>query len=158
MDKVYIALGSNLGDRAATLRHAIARIAALPDTRCVAQSTFHHTAPVGGPANQPEYLNAAIAVETQLSPRMLLDALLQIEHQFGRNRSTEARNGPRTLDLDILLFGNQVIHEDHLQVPHPRMAERPFVLDPLAQIAPDVIHPVLHVTIAQLRNQVGIAP
>lgn len=157
MNKVYIAMGSNLGDRAGTLERAIARIAGLPRTRCAAQSTFLRTAPVGGPADQPEYLNAALAIETQLSPRALLDALLRIEHDFGRDRAREARNGPRTLDLDILLFGDLVIEEEQMQIPHPRMAERAFVLEPLVQIAPDVVHPILRMTIAQLLSQVGIA-
>ncbi len=158
MTTAYIALGSNLGKREDALLAAITRIAALPHTRVLAQSSFHHTTPVGGPPGQGEYLNAAVAIETELLPRDLLCMLLEIEHNFGRDRATEPRHGPRIIDLDILLYGNQIIDEPHLQLPHPRMHERLFVLAPLAEIAPDVIHPILHVSISTLRDRLQIAP
>lgn len=152
MTTVYLALGSNLGDCAAALRNAIIAIAALPDTRVLAQSSFHRTAAVGGPAGQPDYLNAAIAIETALAPRDLLNHLLAIEHALGRDRTHETRHGPRTIDLDILLYDQHPVAEHHLQIPHPRMHERLFVLAPLSEIAPNVIHPILGKSVVGLRD------
>src|SRR5262245_27329745 len=147
MATAYIALGSNLGDRQAFVRQALeALVQAGVQVHRV--STFHETAPVGGPAGQGPYLNAAAEIETDLSPRSLLDLLLKIEHSLGRVR--RERYGPRTLDLDVLLYGDQVIHEPGLEVPHPRMHERRFVLAPLAGIAPEVLHPVLRRSVREL--------
>lgn len=146
----YIALGSNLGKRQLALRSAIGRIGQLPGTRVLRVATFRETAPVGGPAGQGAYINGAVGVETELGARELLEALLGIERELGRDRTNEVRNGPRTADLDLLLYGDAVINEERLIVPHPRMHERLFVLEPLAEIAPDVVHPVLKETVRRL--------
>jgi len=149
--EAYVSVGTNLGDRAAHLQRAVASIAAAPGTRVVALSPIFETDPVGPPP-QGAYLNAALRVETSLTPRALLDALLAIERAAGRERG--ARNAARTLDLDLLLYGDRVIDEPGLVVPHPRLAERAFVLAPLAALAPDVVHPVLRETIAALAARV----
>jgi 2-amino-4-hydroxy-6-hydroxymethyldihydropteridine diphosphokinase len=143
---VAVALGSNLGDRAATLGAALDALRALiPDLRA---STFHDTAPVGVPASQPRYLNAAAVGTTTLSVRALLEGLLAIEQRFGRERAF--RNAPRTLDLDLILYGDHVVDEPGLVVPHPRFRERAFVLEPLAEIAPQMSDPVTGRSIADL--------
>lgn len=128
-----IALGSNLGDRQSSLDQALARLAATPGIELVRASAPLETAPVG-PVPQGPYLNAAALVRTTLSPRALLDQLLRIEAEMGRTR--DVRWGPRVIDLDLLLFGDQVLSLPGLIVPHPRLAERAFVLAPLAEIAP----------------------
>jgi 2-amino-4-hydroxy-6-hydroxymethyldihydropteridine diphosphokinase len=143
-----IGLGSNLGDRKARLDAAVAALAEAPGIVLQAVSRYHETAPVGGPAGQGDYLNAAAAVETALEPLELLHVLQEIERRAGRVRTVHW--GPRTLDLDLLLFGDRVIATDALQVPHPRMAERLFVLAPLAEIAPGAVDPVTGRTIAEL--------
>ncbi len=130
---IFIALGSNLGDRAATLRAALDALTSEGDIRLVRCSTLHETEPVGGPPGQPRYLNAAAELETEIGPRRLLERMLAIEARFGRQRGE--RNGPRTLDLDLLLYGAMRIDEPGLVVPHPRMWERSFVLTPLREIA-----------------------
>jgi len=123
-------------------------IGTLPQTTVVAVSPFIETAPVGGPPESPDYLNAVAAIETELAPKELLEALLTVEHKLGRIRAE--RWGPRTIDLDLLLYDEVVIDEPDLTIPHPRMHERRFVLEPLAAIAPDVVHPVLHTSIREL--------
>ena len=133
MATAYLALGANLGDPAATVNAAFAALGDLPQTRVAATSALDRTAPVGITA-QPDFINAAARVETELSPLALLDALLDIEQQFGRVRLLQ--NGPRTLDLDVLLYENQVIDTPRLILPHPRMHLRAFVLFPLADVAP----------------------
>lgn len=143
-----IALGSNLGDREATLRAAVSALDALPSTDVVRVSRFHETDPVG-PPGQAKYLNAAVVVATGLPPRRLLEALLEIERQHGRVR-TDVRNGPRTLDLDLTLYGDLVLAEPGLEVPHPRFATRRFVLAPLAEIAPQWRHPVVGASVDSL--------
>ena len=135
MVRAYVAFGANLGDPAAAFFEAVQRLDALPGTRVVARSSLYRSAPVGV-AGQPDYLNAVIALDTALAPRPLLEALLAIEHDSGRRRDFPM--APRTLDLDLLLHGDAVIDEPGLQVPHPRMHERAFVLLPLLEIAPDV--------------------
>ena len=142
-----IALGSNLGDREGNLRAAILRIRSLGAISAV--STFHRTAPVGL-TDQPEFLNAALLLQTTRPPAEILKKLLAIERSLGRDRSHSTPNGPRTLDLDLLLAGNTVLHTPDLTLPHPRMHQRRFVLAPLAEIAPDMVHPALHQTIHQL--------
>jgi 2-amino-4-hydroxy-6-hydroxymethyldihydropteridine diphosphokinase len=137
-----IAIGSNLGDRAQVARSAIGAIAALPLTSVTAVSSFVETTPVG-PIAQPAYLNACVRVATCLTPRGLLTRLLEIERAHGRNRAMEQRWGPRTLDLDILLFGEVSMrdeaNEPHLILPHPRLHERLFALEPLAQVWPEAM-------------------
>ncbi|WP_263350829.1 2-amino-4-hydroxy-6-hydroxymethyldihydropteridine diphosphokinase [Acidicapsa acidisoli] len=151
METAYIALGSNLpssaGSPSQTLDAAILQLAELG--RLLAQSSYYPTEPVGY-AEQPVFLNAAIALKTALGPQILLDHLLEIERTFGRDRSHGIPNGPRTLDLDLLLYGDCIIKTHSLQLPHPRMAQRSFVLIPMAEIAPDLIHPELRKTMSQL--------
>ncbi len=134
----YIALGSNLSDPVAQIERAWAELDCLPDTRLTACSALYLSKPVGY-AEQPDFINAAASVVTQLSPRALLSALLSIEARHGRNRTF--KNAPRSLDLDLLLYDGLVMHEHGLTLPHPRMAERAFVLVPLAEIAADASIP-----------------
>ena len=151
MIDAYVSIGTNLGDRDAHLALALRRLAALPDTELVAASPVYETDPVGPPPQGP-YLNAAVHLRTRLSPRALLDALLAIEQEAGRVRGV--RDAARTLDLDRLHYGDQVLDEPDLVVPHPRLAERPFVLEPLAALAPDRVHPTRGETIATLAARV----
>ncbi len=148
MSHSYLALGSNLGDRQAYLDRAILRLRAEPGIVVRRASSYYETAPVGGPAGQGAYLNAAVEIETTLSPEQLLQRLLEIERQFGRTRSE--RNAPRTLDLDILLIDSLVRAAPDPIVPHPRLHERRFVLEPLAEMAPWLMHPVLNKSMAEL--------
>lgn len=138
MSQAFIALGANLGDPAATIRAAFEALNELPESRLLACSELYRTAPVGM-TEQPEFVNAAARIETTLAPEALLDALLAIEHRFGRIRAE--RNGPRTLDLDILLYDDLVIDTPRLTLPHPRLHLRAFVLYPLADLAPDLALP-----------------
>lgn len=140
MVRAVIGLGANLGDPAAQLRTAIAAIGRIADTRVLAVSSFYRTAPVGY-LEQPEFVNAAVTVETTLAPRALLDALQAIEAAAGRER--RFKDAPRTLDLDILLYGDERIDTPALNVPHPRLHERAFVLVPLAELAPQLMIPGL---------------
>jgi 2-amino-4-hydroxy-6-hydroxymethyldihydropteridine diphosphokinase len=137
--RAYVGLGANLGDPQATLRQALAEIAALPDTRLVAASHWYRSAPVQ--AQGPDFVNAVVAIETALEPTTLLRALQRIEAGHGRERPY--RNAPRTLDLDLLLYGDRVLDEPRLRVPHPRLHERAFVLVPLFELAPELEHPIL---------------
>ena len=131
----YVGLGSNLGDREGTLRAAVGRLRNLPETRVVRVSTLRNTEPVGY-VDQPRFLNGVVELETSLSARRLLGALLELERAFGRDRHAVPVQGPRTLDLDILLYGQEEIDEPGLEVPHPRLHERRFVLEPLAELNP----------------------
>lgn len=137
-----IGLGSNVGDREAHLHAASGKLAALPSTRWVGASQVYETLPVGGPGGQGAYLNAVVRLRTRLSPRDLLEHLLAIERSRGRVRDGR-RWGPRTLDLDLLLYGTLSIREPDLRVPHPRLAERLFVLVPLCDLAASERHPLL---------------
>jgi 2-amino-4-hydroxy-6-hydroxymethyldihydropteridine diphosphokinase len=147
-----VGLGSNLGDRAARLVAAVAALRATAGISGVTCSSVFETDPVG-PAPQGPYLNAAACLQTSLSARELLDRLLAIERAQGRRRTAE-RLGPRTLDLDLLLFGDLQIDEPGLIVPHPRLHERGFVLEPLSEIAAERAHPLLGETIAVLARRV----
>ncbi|HEY9104100.1 2-amino-4-hydroxy-6-hydroxymethyldihydropteridine diphosphokinase [Chitinimonas sp.] len=130
--RAFIGLGANLGDAQATVRAAMAALGELPQTRLVATSSLYRSAPVGY-LDQPDFINAVAAIDTELAPHALLDGLLGIEQVHGRQRSF--RNAPRTLDMDLLLYGERQLHDERLTVPHPRMLERGFVLLPLAEIA-----------------------
>ena len=153
MTKVAIALGSNLGDREANLAFGLS---ALPGfITNLTQSRWHDTAPVGVPVEQPRYLNGAVTGETALGARELLERLLLIEQEAGRTRPSPL--APRTLDLDLVLFGDQKIEEPGLAVPHPRFRERLFVLEPLAEVAPDWIDPVTGLAISALLQRARAA-
>jgi 2-amino-4-hydroxy-6-hydroxymethyldihydropteridine diphosphokinase len=132
--RAYVGLGANLGDRERTLREAVAELAAEPGIEVVAMSTLRETEPVGV-GQQPRFLNGVVALDTTLSAGVLLACLLAVEERFGRVR-VPGEHGPRALDLDLLLYGDTVIHEAGLTVPHPRLHERRFVLEPLAELAP----------------------
>lgn len=133
MNTTYIALGANLGNPAATVRAAFAALANLPESRVVRTSSLYRTAPVGI-TEQPEFVNAVAELATTLAPEALLNALLEVEQRFGRVRAE--KNGPRTLDLDVLLYDQRLVDLPHLTLPHPRLHLRAFVLYPLAEIAP----------------------
>lgn len=133
MVEVMLAIGSNLGHRQMAALGAIEEIEALPDTVVVKASHFYRTEPVG-PVAQEWYLNACLRIETQLAPQALLDALQGIERRFGRERTKELRWGPRTLDLDILSYGNEIIDTPELTIPHPQLLQRAFVLVPLLDV------------------------
>jgi 2-amino-4-hydroxy-6-hydroxymethyldihydropteridine diphosphokinase len=135
LEPAYVALGSNLDDPAAQVRAGFEALSMLPATRLARVSSLYRSAPVGY-ADQPDFVNAVALIETALEPRKLLEALLAVERRKGRVR--DFPNAPRTLDLDIVLYGDRVLHEPGLTIPHPRMHERAFVLVPLAEIAPDV--------------------
>lgn len=134
----YIGLGANLNDPAAQIEHAFDELDRISDTRLIARSSLYVSAPVGF-VDQPDFINAVAQLETTLAPRALLAALLEIEQRHGRARSF--RNAPRTLDLDLLLYGAAHFDEDHLTLPHPRMTERAFVLRPLTELAPNLVIP-----------------
>jgi 2-amino-4-hydroxy-6-hydroxymethyldihydropteridine diphosphokinase len=134
----FIGLGSNLDDPPARIRRALQALAALPGTRVVRRSSLYRNPPVGDP-DQPDFVNAVAEIETGLAPRELLGELLAIERAHGRVR--DRPDGPRTLDLDLLLYGERTVHEPGLTIPHPRMLARAFVLLPLAEIAPEAVVP-----------------
>jgi len=160
--RAYIGLGANLGDPVAQLRAALVALDRLPQTCLVTASSFYRSAPVGY-AEQPDFYNAVAAIDTALPPQALLAALLDIERAGGRTR--EFSNAPRTIDLDLLLYGEQVVSEPGLDVPHPRMAERAFVLLPLAEIAPgcripghDPLPALLHAVFGQPVERLAADP
>jgi 2-amino-4-hydroxy-6-hydroxymethyldihydropteridine diphosphokinase len=151
-----IALGSNLvsahGGREDNLRGAIARIGELGTVSAV--SSFYDTAPVGY-LDQPRFLNGALLLETSLEPLELMTALLEIERSMGRVREGVVAKGPRVIDLDLLLYGNRIIESERLTLPHPAMHERAFVLEPLAEIAGEMMHPVLKLSVRELLKELS---
>lgn len=138
MVRAFVALGSNLGDSARILPAAADALQDEPGIRVVGRSSLHESAPVGGPKGQPDYLNGVVELETSLDPLELLETLQGIESRFGRDRTREERWGPRLLDLDLLLHGDSSSNTERLELPHPRMRERLFVLEPLAELAPEL--------------------
>jgi 2-amino-4-hydroxy-6-hydroxymethyldihydropteridine diphosphokinase len=144
---VYLSLGSNLGDRAANLREALSLLGSMGSVTAV--SSFYETEPVELTA-QPWFLNCAAKLETEKMPRQLIKSILALEREMGRVR--KKKKGPRNIDIDILLFGSSIVETEGLTIPHPAMHERRFVLEPLAEIAPEVRHPVFQRTIRELRD------
>jgi 2-amino-4-hydroxy-6-hydroxymethyldihydropteridine diphosphokinase len=144
---VYLSLGSNLGDRDANLRNAIERLRGVGNP--IAISSFYETEPIDV-VLQPWFLNCAVKLDTEKMPRQLITAILSLEQDMGRQRKQQ--KAPRTIDIDILLFGSSIIDIPSLTIPHPRMHERRFVLEPLAEIAPDARHPIFKRTIRELRE------
>jgi len=140
MTRAYVGLGSNLGDREASLRGAVDLLQANPEIQVVAVSRFRETDPVGL-VDQPRFLNGAVAIETELAAPALLDRLLAIERALGRERGPGPRWGPRQIDLDLLLYGDETIERPGLTVPHPRLHERRFALEPLADLDPALVVP-----------------
>jgi 2-amino-4-hydroxy-6-hydroxymethyldihydropteridine diphosphokinase len=138
--RVFIGLGSNLGDREKSITRALERLALATEVDVLAVSTLRETEPVGPVRDQPRFLNGVAALETSLEPRQVLELLLRVEREGGRTRDGPP-GGPRTLDLDLLLYGDLVVHERGLRVPHPRLHERRFVLEPLAELDPGLVVP-----------------
>jgi 2-amino-4-hydroxy-6-hydroxymethyldihydropteridine diphosphokinase len=139
MTRVYVGLGANLGERERTIRRALALLEAQPDVEVVAVSTLRETEPVGY-VDQPRFLNGVAALETNATPRDVLERLIRVERALGRTRDGP-RWGPRIIDLDLLLYGEQIVDEPGLRVPHPRLTERRFVLEPLAELDPGLVVP-----------------
>lgn len=144
----YIAVGANLGDREANIAAALDALGHTPDTRVTRRSTLMENPAVGGPADSPAFLNGVVEVETTVAPHALLARLLEIERSLGRERRTKWE--PRPIDLDLIFYSDQVIDTPDLQLPHPLMQERRFVLEPLVELAPDLVHPVSELTIREM--------
>ncbi len=147
MTKVYTGLGSNLGDKRENIINAIDRIDACEGICVKEKSGFYNTAPVGGPP-QPDYVNCVIGIETEIEPQTLLKKFKEIEIELGREPGV--RWGPRVVDIDILLYGDRIVDDHNLKIPHERMHERTFVLGPLCELSPDTKHPVSGVSISAL--------
>lgn len=156
MPRCLLAVGANLGDRVTTLDQALAKISDLPQTQLIARSQWHETAPVGGPAGQAIFLNGAVLIDCPLSPQELLSRLQEIETSLSRER--HERWNARTIDIDILLAGDATIDTPELQIPHPRMSYRQFVLRPSVEIAAEMIHPTSGWTLSSLLSQLNSRP
>jgi 2-amino-4-hydroxy-6-hydroxymethyldihydropteridine diphosphokinase len=156
MSAALVALGSNLGNRQQQLDRAVRLLAQTPGIYSVHESKWRSTRAVGGMANQAEYLNGAVCLETALAPELLFSKLAEIETQLGRSR--HERWSPRTIDLDLLLYDERVLRSPQLELPHPRMAFRRFVLDPAAEVAPNMLHPTSGMTVAELRANLDESP
>jgi 2-amino-4-hydroxy-6-hydroxymethyldihydropteridine diphosphokinase len=150
MGRVFVGVGSNQGDRARSISSAVQALGAVDGVRVVQLAPVIETEPVGGPPQAP-YLNTVVELEASLPPHALLTALKAIERRLGRESSPQ-RCAPRPIDLDVLLYDDRVVRDPKLEIPHPRLHERRFVLEPLAQLAPELIHPVLRQSIAALRD------
>ena len=151
-ETVYLGMGTNLGDRLANLKQALHLLSQLNGVEVIKVSSIYETEPVGY-LDQPFFLNLVCQIQTQLTPRLLLDQLQEIEQKLKRVRTI--RWGPRTIDIDILLFGNRIIHQSDLMIPHPRMLERSFVIIPLAELAPDLIIPGTEQTVLQWKARLS---
>ncbi|OIO38443.1 MAG: 2-amino-4-hydroxy-6-hydroxymethyldihydropteridine diphosphokinase [Candidatus Omnitrophica bacterium CG1_02_49_10] len=147
--RVYIGIGSNMGDRKANIDKAMGLLKEIAETEVVSASALYKSLPVGGPPDQGDFLNGAVLIKTSINPLELLNKLKYIEHRLGRPKNAE-RNAPRTIDLDILLYNDLVVKGENIQIPHPRLAERRFVLEPLCEISPDLLHPESKKTVRQL--------
>lgn len=152
MPLAFIGVGSNLGDRHQNLNQAKSLTSKISGVQLLKHATIIETDPVGGPA-QGKYLNTVWEIETDLKAEELLAELLKVEQALGRIRSE--KNGPRTIDLDILSYGNEVLKKSGLEIPHPRMHERKFVLQPLAEIAPDFVHPGIRKTVKTILKEIN---
>jgi 2-amino-4-hydroxy-6-hydroxymethyldihydropteridine diphosphokinase len=153
--KAYIGLGSNLGERESMIRQALEALSSLPGTELLRASSLYDTEPVGE-VDQPNFLNAVAEVETELPPQQLLWNLQLIEKRLGRERTR--RWGPRVIDLDLLLYADEVIEEPSLRVPHPELARRAFVLVPLVELEPQLVHPVTGETMLSHLSKLGTRP
>lgn len=146
--RVFIGIGSNLGDRRANCREARDKLGELPNTRVVAASSYYESEPHGDAKTW--FVNSVVEIDTEFSPPELLKQTKKIEDAMGRKRVKGKRWGSRVIDLDILFFNNEILNKRNLKIPHPRLAERRFVLAPLAELAPQLVHPVLNVTVSEL--------
>lgn len=153
MNRVFLGIGSSEGERLQHISNAVKALGAVKGVHVAQMALITETEPVGGPPQGP-YLNTVVELETTLTPQDLLQVLKNIERQLGRRPSSQ-RWGPRPIDLDILLYDDQIVQTAELIIPHPRLHERRFVLEPLAQLAPTLTHPVLHRSITELLEAVG---
>lgn len=152
MVTAYLGLGANLGDREANIDKSLVELARQGDCKLIKTSSLYETDPVGI-SEQPDFLNAVAEIETEMTPKELLAAIKEVERRLGRERTVKW--GPRIIDIDVLLYGDQCLSEDNLEIPHPEMNKRAFVLTPLEEIAPLVKHPKLGLTVRQMSAEVG---